>query len=166
MRNILLISALFLAGCFGYQPFYSLETANASIGSVKMLNVNYNTGERRIAQKVRQRLIRSFPSTTADYKINIKIEETTGDLAVKRDATVERSQITLSAKVEIIEEANDSIIFKTELSASTAYNVEDTPYSTDAGKVFARQAAAKRLADEITKVVRLRLEASNKVKTK
>ena len=146
-----MISAVTLAGCAGYTPLYEKADSDAGIrvGDVRMLKVDINVGERRVAQLVTQQLNRAYPNGAADdLTLDVLIEETTSTLAVRRDATVERSQINLTAQVSLAKEDGEKS-FETTLSSAAAYNVEDTPYSTESGKVFARESAARTLAEEV-----------------
>lgn len=148
-----------LSGC-GYTPLYkSADTAIAvtmppiGIGEIVMDNIDYRPGERRIAQMVRQRLAREFTTENPTVSVNVRIEESVSELAVRQDATVERLQVNLYALLETQRVADNEIDYATRLTSTAAYNVEDTPYSTESGRLFARESAAKTLADDIIRQV-------------
>ncbi|MFZ2620052.1 MAG: hypothetical protein WAX89_04185, partial [Alphaproteobacteria bacterium] len=103
------------------------------------------------------------PHNQAAYRLEVSIEELNRDLAVKRDATVTRTGLDLQARVTLTPQNKADALLETTVSAQSAYNVEATPFSTDSGRVFAREAAADRLADEIARVVRLALRDAGKV---
>jgi hypothetical protein len=154
MKNLGLFLVLALAACSGYSPLYDVPAGGdigAVVGQVEMQSAERNVGERRAAQWVAQRLRRSFPQQQGQYRIDVMLKEKIVTLAVRRDATVERFRLDLTAYLRIYDQQNgDQEILYTTLSSSSAYNVESTPYSTDVGQVFARQSSAKSLADEIT----------------
>jgi hypothetical protein len=170
MKKVGFVLLLALAACSGYSPLYDMQArgeAAVIIGQVAMQNVERNVGERRAAQWVAQRLRRSFPAQQGEYRVDVELKEKIVTLAVRRDATVERFRLDLTAYMKIYDQnEGDQEIFYTTLASSSAYNVESTPYSTDVGKVFARQSAAKSLSDEITRQVWLVLrDHRNKTET-
>ena len=155
MRNLALIGTLFVSACAGYTALYDMPAESVVVAKVAMEKVEKNVGERRVAQRVSQRLRRAFPDEVAAYRLETYIEETQSTLAVRRNATVERSQVNLAADVLLFkEDGSTQPIFQATLSAASAYNVESSPYSTEAGRVFARQAAADTLGDEIVRMVK------------
>lgn len=140
-----------LTAC-AYQPIYSPELSNrVSVGKVAMADAANLPGERRIAQHVHQRLQQTFPKAGNSHVVHVTITESTKDLAVRRDASVERSEVVLSAKINVTLALNQST--QTTLKAAAAYNVEQSPFSTESGKQFARLRAAETLSDSIIRWV-------------
>ena len=140
-----------LVGCFGYQPMYKNNDVALTIMPVTMTSVKKNEGERRVAQTVSRILHRKFPKTEAGGDVlTLTIKEITSTLAVKSDASVQRSSLSLRGQVRLTDKG-DNIKFRTTVSISSAYNVENTPLSTDVGRNYARQAAAESLAEEISR---------------
>jgi hypothetical protein len=141
-----------LAGC-GYTPLYQALPGGApvAIGQVQVQNPKKLPGERRVAQAVAERLKLDFPRTDGTLDTaTVSIREQTSTLAVERTATVQRAAITLIATLWI-KTATGEERLNTELSATAPYNVENTPFSTESGKTFARQSAARNLAEEISR---------------
>ncbi len=153
----LLLAGLFLTGC-GYSPLYAPAVAGAGLapvqlGPVAMTSVAIEPGQRLIAQEVRQRLAQSYPGA-AGATLAVELTETTSALALERTATVRRAQIMVAATVQLL--GDDGTVLETiPLSANVAYNVENKPFSTESGKSFARQMAARNLADAIARRVAL-----------
>lgn len=150
------LPALLLAAC-GYTPLYAPSEGGANaaqyvqIGNVAMAAVEKNVGQRRVAQTVAQELKLDFPSAGPDMDTaTITITEGTSTLAVQRTAAVQRAQINLSGNV-IITNADGKRLLNTNIATNAAYNVENTPYSTESGKTFARLTAARNLAAEISR---------------
>lgn len=159
MRKIaplVLAGAALLASC-GYSPLYmpagSADAAinRVQIGEVRMSRVEYNVGERRVAQTVSQKLQLSFPNEGATLDtVTVDILEGTNTLAVEQTATVSRAQIDLRGTV-IVTSPQGKKVLKAEIVTSSSYNVESSPYGTEAGKTSARLTAARSLADEIAR---------------
>lgn len=148
----LAVLPVLLAGC-GYAPLYQALPGGApvAIGQVQVQNPKKLPGERRVAQAVAERLKLDFPRTDGALDTaTVSIREQTSTLAVERTATVQRAAITLTATLRV-NGAEGQERLKAELSATAPYNVENTPFSTESGKTFARQSAARNLAEEISR---------------
>ena len=155
---LFLLTFAFISACASYQPLLSVVSNGVYVAEVKMANPNKNVGERRIAQAVRQNLLKSFPVTNhQNYVLTVSIEETETTLAIEQDATAERLRLLLNAVVLL--KQRDNKILSTDLSADAAFNVEDTPFSTESGRTFAREAAARTLSQVITQEVTLAVRA-------
>jgi hypothetical protein len=151
-----LAAAVTLGSC-GYAPLYApgAGATNAAskveIGEVTVQQNTKNVGQRRAAQTVAQDLKLSFPNSGTEMDtVSVYIEETTSTLAVERTAAIQRAQIDLTAVVTLTN-ANGEKLLVTSLATNAPYNVEDTPYSTESGKTYARTTAARNLASEITR---------------
>lgn len=149
-------SATALSAC-GYTPLYApnmgAATAadHAQIGLVEMASVKHNVGERRVAQAVEQELKLNYPNTGATLDVvTLSIKEDTTTLAVESTAAVSRAQLNLTGTL-VVTTPEGKEVLKTTLGSATSYNVEATPYSTESGKTFARQTAARNLAAEVTR---------------
>lgn len=164
-KKIILFLCLFLTAC-GYQPLYTLideDISKISVGKVKMRKVVHKVGERRAAQTVYKKLSQAF-NGDGKYKVNVDMLETVSTLAIRRDATDQRSALNLNAYLDIIDTTSGNTIFETTLTSSVAYNVEDTPFATDAGKERAKTSAAIALSDEIIRTVSLYFRQKKAVK--
>lgn len=152
MRKFFLTAcvALTLAAC-GYKPLYQ-EQASAlrevSIGTIRMNDVVRNVGERRAAQHVRQQLALTLPQSGGIYRLDMVLEEIGTSLAQRRDATDVRRQLVLEARINMVNAEGESVWTYTS-SAKSAYNVEDSPFGADAGRDYARETAARNLAQEV-----------------
>jgi hypothetical protein len=171
LRTGALFATVTLASC-GYTPLYAPgEGASAAAGRVqvgdvavaqgernpdsRMANKTKNVGMRRTAQTVAQELKLNFPNTGAAMDtLTVNMEEETNTLAVQRSAAISRAEIYLNGKMELVD-ADGKSLLKADLSASAPYNVEDTPFSTESGKTYARLTAARNLAAEISRRVYL-----------
>jgi hypothetical protein len=78
----------------------------------------------------------------------ITITEETTTLALQRTAQIERAKISLTGLL-VVRDASGTEVLNTSLTSTAAYNVETTPFSTESGKAFARQIAARNLAEAI-----------------
>ncbi len=171
LRTGALFATVTLASC-GYTPLYAPgEGASAAAGRVQVGDVAVAQGERnpdarmaqktktvgmrRTAQTVAQDLKLNFPHSGAEMDtLTVQMEEETSTLAVQRTAAISRAEIYLHGKMELTD-ADGKSLLKADLSTSAPYNVEDTPFSTESGKTYARLTAARNLAAEISRRVYL-----------
>ncbi|MBI1363800.1 MAG: hypothetical protein GC134_07420 [Proteobacteria bacterium] len=154
MRKALLAlcATLLLTACAGYSPLYkSLEgdgLADVYVRHIAMQQVKRAAGERRVAQLMTQRLMRRFSGgPEAPYALEISVEEVLSTIAVRRDATDQRYNLQLNGRVYLFKDGEK--VLDEILSTSAAYNVEDSPYSTESGRDRARQSASNTLSDEV-----------------
>ncbi|MBI1308560.1 MAG: hypothetical protein GC129_01700 [Proteobacteria bacterium] len=151
---------LLLAAC-GYTPLYAPGKGAAEaptqiqIGTVEMEKAAINVGQRRPAQVVSQQLQLDYPNQGSGMDTaNVTIEESTSTLAMQQTSALQRAQINLTGKLFIVD-AGGKPLLRADMSTSAAYNVEDTPYSTESGKTFARLTAARTLAEELSRRIAL-----------
>ncbi len=174
LRTLGLAAAVSLASC-GYSPLYApaggggQAASKAQVGTVEVGQYTKNVGQRRTAQTVAQELKLSFPNTGTEMDtVDVFIEEDTATLAVERTAIIQRAQINLTGTVTLSNPNGDKLLL-TKLSTNAPYNVENTPYSTETGKTYARLTAARNLANEVTRRLHLYYsthpQGTSKVKT-
>lgn len=164
-----LLAPLFLLAACGYAPLYApvegdvAAASHVQIGEVTMDSitgvsgqpVTKNVGQRRVAQTVSQRLQLDYPQHAATLDVaTISINETTGTLAMQTTSALQRAQINLNGTLTIISPEGKTLV-RTTLTTTSAYNVEDSPYSTESGKAYARLTAAHTLADELSRRIAL-----------
>ncbi len=152
--------AVTAASC-GYTPLYAPGQGAASaagrvqVGAVSVAQETKNVGQRRTAQTVAQELKLNFPHSGANLDtLTVTMEENTTTLAVQRTAAVQRAEIYLTGQL-VITSPEGQRLLATSLSTSAPYNVENTPFSTESGKTYARLTAARNLAAEVSRRVYL-----------
>lgn len=160
LRLATLALAATVTAC-GYSPLYapgagaSSAASRMQVGTVEVAQETKNVGQRRTAQTVAQELKLNFPHTGAQLDtLTVHMTEDTTTLAVQRTAAIQRAEIYLYGDIELTD-ASGKRLLKTSLSTSAPYNVENTPFSTESGKTYARLTAARNLAAEISRRVYL-----------
>lgn len=161
MNKWILSAVLVLSAC-GYSPVYE-KTAKTftqvSVGSVQVAQDQKLPGERRVAQLVERRLTQIFTASEASaYTLNVFLDEDRRTLAVLRDATEDRFEVTLRARIHLQNNAGEKVFVK-DIVSSAPYNVESSPYGTEAGKDRARQSAAESISAEVIKNVNFYLHS-------
>lgn len=147
---------LFLAAC-GYTPLYAphgeATPPPVTVGSVDVSSPRIQVGERRTAQLISQRLRQAYPHDNPTYDtLAVVVREETSELAVQRNATVQRASLALIGTVKLTG-PQGKLKLQTDVTTSAPYNVQATPYGTESGKTYARQTAAANMADEIQRLL-------------
>ncbi len=125
------------------------------VGTVEMGTGKLLPGERRPAQRIAQKLRLDFPDQAATLDLlDVNIQEQTATLAVEKTATTSRAEIILQANLTLTS-PEGKVLLRTDVSASSAYNVEESPYSTETSKNFSRLIAADNIATEISRRIAL-----------
>lgn len=144
--SLLAVVLLVLTAC-GYQPLYPNARQNVSnvhVASVTMRQVENAPGSRRAAQLLAQNLKRHFYGDSyAPYQLTIRLDERTSELSVSRAATTTRSSVSISGDMVITK--NGEEIYRSGLSVYVPYNVEDSPFGTEAGREQARESAVREI---------------------
>ena len=150
MRLPILFCAITLTGCFGYSTMYTVDRVDfsgISVEEVRVVTEEKRAGSRRVAQHVSQKL-RDMFTGGGRYTLNVFIKEEESAVAVRRDAIESRLQLVLTAQMYLVDDAGETVLH-TEVSSQSPYNVEETPYATDAGRLRARFAAADMMAEDV-----------------
>lgn len=146
----LLCAGLILTAC-GFQPVYS-EQRNASAGELANIEIA-RIGDRKgqvLRNLLRARLSPKGPADRALYRLTVKLTESKAELALRKDESATRANLTLNA-VFILERlppyppgtATGNAI------STNSYNVLDSDYATLSAEKDARNRALRTLAEEI-----------------
>lgn len=143
-----------LSGCFGYQPIYNKKNADFSRVHVEHVSAfqkeDYiGKGKRRTAQVMNRKLKELLTSKSAEFALTVQLEEDENALAVQRDATVERVELTSYIEMTLHRQSTGEEVFKTAFDVLSYYNIQDTPFATEASLERARLTAAEGAAEEV-----------------
>lgn len=165
MKILILITTLMLSAC-GYSPIYESTAQYVSQVAIEKVVVAQDKklpGERRVAQLVNRRLSQVFTGGLEGgaYRLNLYLDEDRRTLAILRDATEDRFEVRVTARIELLD-IDGKMIYTKDLTSSAPYNVESSPYSTDAGKDRARKSAAESLSAEVIQNINFFLHEQKK----
>lgn len=146
MKSLLLpFSALLLSAC-GLQPMY----AGGSDGSVAqgLAAVDIPAIEGRAGWLVRNALNDRFHAAgTASprYRLDVRLDEKLEGLGVLADETIARERMTLRARYQLVDTADDSIVLDASDGTDAGIDVVGSEYAV----VAAEQSAEERLANDL-----------------
>lgn len=146
-----LTAVLVVLSACGYKPLYPSAKQNVSnvhVASVTMREVELKPGSRRAAQLLAQSLKRHYYGDSyAPYQLSIRLTERTSELSVSRAATTTRSSVSMSGDMVITRDGEE--VHRSGLSVFVPYNVEDSPFGTEAGREQARESAVREIETTI-----------------
>ncbi len=147
---VLGIIALLTNGC-GFRPLYQSgggggEAALATIDVVRIRD--------RMGQQLRNLLIENFAprgrSAQTDYSLVVTLTETKKKLAIKKDETATRANLTIRAKFKLHALNNPNPgTFAGQALSTNSYNILTSDFATLSAERNARNRALRTLAEEI-----------------
>lgn len=141
-----------LTAC-GFQPLYqqsSLRSPAATAPTPEILVANIPD---RPGQQLHTLLIDGLNphgiEGTADYVLEVTLEEEVEETALQKDETATRANVTLRALFTLRElDTGEPLLSGASLS-TTSYNILDSPFATDVGEQNARERGLRELASDI-----------------
>ena len=150
-RATALAACLALLGGCGFQPLYGQRdrgSVAAELAAVKIKLI-----ENRIGQQLHNFLLdrlnpRGKPAT-AIYDLIIELEESKEDLAIRKDETATRANLTLRAEYELRRVATGEILVEGFSRSVTSYNIVDSDFATLSAESDARKRAVREISEDI-----------------
>lgn len=143
-----------LAGC-GFQPLYlsgGEEPGELAVGG-ELASVDVAPIPDRVGQLVRNDLLFLLAPTvdqrTAAYRLNVRLIETIGELAVERTGFATRANLRLMASFSLVDLDTGKPVVNSRARAISSYNIVDASFSTLVAQNAARERAARRIAEDI-----------------
>lgn len=150
-RATALAACLAILGGCGFQPLYGQRdrgSVAAELAAVKIKLI-----ENRIGQQLHNFLLdrlnpRGEPAT-AIYDLIIALKESKEDLAIRKDATATRANLTLRAEYELQRAATGEILVEGSIRSVTSYNIVDSDFATLSAESDARERAVREISEGI-----------------
>ena len=148
---VILICGLLLAGC-GFEPLYGER--NQAVATESLLNrVTVPPIENRVGQLARieltNRLTPTRPAPTPLFTLNVKLGESKTRLAVERDSSATRANLTIDAAFELKRISDGAKLTSGSVRSVNSYDILQSDFATLAAEQNARRRGAKDVADGI-----------------
>ena len=153
LRSVLtFLGALALAAC-GFHPLYGTEGELPANIAAELAGIRIATLEGRVGQVLRNDLLdRVTPlgePAAPNYLLTIALTESKEGLAIQRDATVTRFNLTLSANYVLRHPVTGVPRVSGTVRATASYNVVRSDFANVIAERDAEDRAARVLADEL-----------------
>lgn len=150
-RATALAACLAILGGCGFQPLYGQRdrgSVAAELAAVKIKLI-----ENRIGQQLRNFLLdrlnpRGEPAT-AIYDLTIALEESRENLAIRKDETATRANLTLRANYVLERAATGEILVEGFIRSVTSYDIVDSDFATLSAESDARKRAVREISEDI-----------------
>ena len=140
-----------LAGC-GFHPLYGRIGEDPQAQRIFASIYVEPIAEERIGYELRNDLMDLLragdrPQGTA-YRLHVDVVETREGVALQNDATITRYDLAFTAKYELIDANQKSVVKGTE-STLESFDVAQSPYASMTGQTDAEKRAAEDIAEHI-----------------
>ena len=159
LRTLLCISfALLLTAC-GFHPLYETHdgrrTVEPQLASVNVMSIADVPG-----QEMRNQILDMMPPTAPNprYQLRINLNESSLGISIARDATVTRQQLRNNLHVELFDSKMQKIVWKSDMAATSGYNVLASELSNLIGEEDARKRNVDDLAQRVVEQLALYFE--------
>lgn len=149
--RLALAAVLAVSGC-GYQPLYGpYAPANTA---EELAAVRVNLIEDRLGQMLRNNLLfrmnRQGQPKAPEYELEVRLQESRQNLALRRDETATRANLTVRAYYELRLVGQERPLFTGRSESINSFNIVRSEFATLAAERDARERAAQQLSDDIT----------------
>lgn len=151
LRAAALASGLFLlAGC-GFEPVYG-ERSQASGDALARFEIELIAD--RTGQMLRNELLSRMQPygegrTASGYVLRITISESRQDLAVRKDDSATRANLSLVANFQVLQPGAEGPLFSGAATAVVSHNILTSDFATISAREDARRRGVRQLADRI-----------------
>lgn len=150
MRGLAAVGLLALAGC-GFKPLYGDVAGSVPVAALQSVEIGLI--EDRTGQQMRNQLLARIgdpqPGVETRYLMDVELRQSTIGLAVARDSTATRVNLTLIADVVVTRLEDGEIALLRTLYAYSSYNVLAEEFATSSAERDAQARASRELADRI-----------------
>ena len=157
-RVLALFMTALVAGC-GFRPLHG--DLPGSVSSEDLAEIQIGLIPDRSGQLLRNRLLarmRPFgPAETITHVLDVELSESAIGLAVRRDETATRTNLTITATVVLTEIDTDEIVLVDSVRSYASYDILNAEYATLSAERDARERAINDLGDRIASRVSLYL---------
>jgi LPS-assembly lipoprotein len=150
-RIAIAVAALALLGACGFEPLYGERGSDAPVGGL-LEQVAVSPIADRTGQLLRIELTNRLTPTTpteSRYNLEVTLSESQASLAVRRDATATRANLTISANYSLRRNGNAQILTSGSIRSVNSYDILTSDFATLAAEADARKRATRDIADAI-----------------
>ena len=163
ISGVAVILLLALGGC-GFQPLYGNRSPDAVRAEEGLARVSVGVIADRTGQMLRNELdVRLDPNNQnlpPLYNLSVTLTESIASLAVRRDASATRANLTLTAQYSLKLSSSGEAIYSGTVRSLNSYDIlgAENEVSNLTARGEARRRAARDLADQIALRIALALE--------
>jgi len=148
LKGAALAAALLSAAC-GFKPLYGTDGAPAA----ELAAIVVDPIPDRLGQQLRTHLEILLDPRGAGaperYRLNIRLDVESDDVAIRRDETATRRDLSMAATYVLTDLSDGSVATRGRATTVNSYNVVASDVATRAGERDSLEAGVRRLAEDI-----------------
>ncbi|MDA0651679.1 MAG: LPS assembly lipoprotein LptE [Proteobacteria bacterium] len=144
------VIALLLSGC-GFRPLYQSGGGSdeAALATIEVVGIKDRLGQ-QLRNLLTERLSPRGRSARTDYRLTVTLNEARQGLAIRKDETATRANLTINADFKLVALANPRLgTFAGKAHSTISYNILTSDFATLSAEKDARNRASRALAEEI-----------------
>lgn len=150
-RATALAACLAILGGCGFQPLYGQRdrgSVTAELAAIKIKLIEDRVGQ-QLHNFLLDRLNPRGKPATAIYDLIIELKESKENLAIRKDETATRANLTLRAEYELRRAATGEILVEGFIRSVTSYDLVDSDFATLSAEADARKRAVREISEDI-----------------
>lgn len=151
--RLIFVSALslLLMSC-GFRPLYeaggSADAMRAYLATVEVAPI-----PDRLGQIMHNQLMDRLNANSADFRLNVSLEQNTRGFGLRDDASVSQEELTITARMTLVKLDGEEVVIEEAMRARTAYDVVLSDFAT----LTQREDSARRLVLDLAERIERRL---------
>jgi LPS-assembly lipoprotein len=148
-RNIFLVLLLGIPGC-GFQPLHppSASGATSPVEGVKIDVIADRSGQ-ILRNLLLDRMNPDGTPVSPRYLLQVKVNETVSELAIRADAAATRGDVSLIANYVLRDSATGEAVLTGTSRAASGYDIVRSPYAALTARQAGRDRSLRVIADDI-----------------
>lgn len=155
MSFLKIVLLLAFTSC-GFSPMY--RDYSAPLPPIEVAPISERTGQ-LLRQNLQRQLDFGAASESARYILSVELEESSGGVAIAKDATETFVRLTFLAIYKLEEIGVEKPLLRDRARATAGYTVATSDYANLIAADDARNKAIRQLTDSISRSVRLKMES-------
>ena len=149
-RSTAVLAASVLVASCGFRPLYAERATGVSF---QLAAIEINVIDNRVGQILGNHLRDQFnpygrPSNPL-YRLGVTTNETKQDLAIRKDETATRANLTLSADFTLSHADSGKELIRGSVQSTNSYNILSSDFATLSAEDDARRRAVREIGDDI-----------------
>lgn len=153
-------AALLPLGACGFRPMFSRsdgDTVRDELAAIRVTGLGGRLGQ-HLDVALDENLNPTSKRLPSRYDLAIRLRNTNSALAIQLDNTITRYNLTLTARFELNDRADGSLLYGSSVQRVASYNVRRAPFATLTAQKDAERRAAEEIADDIRTLLALHFQ--------
>jgi len=144
-----LIAGACVAGC-GFQPLHAPDrgASAAGLSEIRIAPISDRIGQ-QLHNLLLDKLTPLGPPRSPRYELQVKLNESLQNLAVRKDDVATRANLVMRASFQLIRVEDDVLMMSSDAISANSYNILRQQFGTLSAENNARDRAVREISDQI-----------------